>query len=340
MFIQKYKKMLRPIDVLFDSELADDANNDYVSGTRDNPTFSIYPAISDVVGVCVMYANIPFTYYVIDSTNNKFTFTSDGDTAKIITIPPGTYNSLTIAATLTNIIKSTSSILEQTGSKGFYVYVDSSTGRLVFANELDTDEEAEADGFSFIFDQDESPHKVLGYDPNVLYTADYALNHRDDNDKIFIGYKVEGSRTVNLTGPAQMFLNSDFGSAIYGSVRNQTNFKALLGFWPVNANYQGTIEYSRENPVMIPMSKTTLSKISLSLTLGNRTRFSDADNNEADFLELNGEAFQVGLRFYVSDNEAQQTHDSLGNAVTTMTNINRQSVFNPKKLKRGNVVMN
>jgi len=326
---------MKPVDVLFDSDLANDSGDIYVGGSRDSPNFNLFPALSDVKGVSLIYANVPFTYYVIDSTNNKFTFQVDGGGDTLITIPPGTYNSITIASTLENIIRANVTLTEDSASKGFYCYVDSTTGKLTFQNQTDTNDDTLASGYTIKFDQTESPHKILGFDPTT-YTATYVAGTTDDTDVPINSYVLTGERTVNLTGPAQMFLNSDLGSAIYGSVRNQSNFKGLLGFWPVNANYQGTIEYVREDPPIIPMSKTSISKINLSLTLGNRERYSNLNGQVNPYLQLNGEAFQVGLRFWLDNAGSEAEHnDSMGNAVMSAGGGHQSSVYKPKKqLKR------
>lgn len=58
---------VRPIDVLFDSGSV--VNQ---TGTPDAPLFIVSPQITDVIGYSLLWANIPFTYYVIDDTCNTF----------------------------------------------------------------------------------------------------------------------------------------------------------------------------------------------------------------------------------------------------------------------------
>lgn len=58
-----------PIDVIFDSSLLN-YNTPGINGSTDFPTFTMNPGIKDVIGMCVLWTNVPFSYYVIDNTNN------------------------------------------------------------------------------------------------------------------------------------------------------------------------------------------------------------------------------------------------------------------------------
>lgn len=72
------------------------------TGTADAPSFIINPQLTDVVGYALLWANIPFTYYVIDDTCNTFKFTDAAVTNQLITIAPGTYNAITLVEALSS----------------------------------------------------------------------------------------------------------------------------------------------------------------------------------------------------------------------------------------------
>ena len=119
------------------------------------------------------------------------------------------------------------------------------------------------------------------------------------------------------------------GSSVYGSIRNQVSSTPLLGFWPVNSNYQGTIEYTNQESEFFPMSKSNISTIKLWLTIGNRTTYHDGTNT-TNYLPLNGEAFQVGLKFYKVVPDEERRLDALGNSVTQSVDHQTGNVYNPQ----------
>lgn len=322
---------LAPVDIIFDSDEVD--NGQLVTGTKDNPVFTLMPSIEDCVGVAVTYANIPFTYYVIDNTNNQFTVEYNagaGNVGRVITLEPGSYNSVSIATQLK------AKLLPQK----FEVFVDSTNSKLVVY-----DIDSLYTSFRFVFNgtKPRALAKILGFSlsqSSVTTGIEVAATTNpfvDDADQILSVLNLQGAQVINLTGPSQMFLDSDFGSAIFGSVRNQAGNRGLLGFWPVNNNYQGIIEYINPNPEMIPMTSTNVGRLNLSLTIGNRTAYqSTATAPATAYLQLNGEPFQVGLRFWKKTSSGIENNDSLGNHSIGVTS-SAGRVFNPRKISRNEI---
>lgn len=62
---QKQPDRLQPVDIVFDSKSA---------LNQDNPVFTLDPPLDNVVGMNVQWVSAPFSYYVIDSTNNEFEY--------------------------------------------------------------------------------------------------------------------------------------------------------------------------------------------------------------------------------------------------------------------------
>lgn len=62
---QKQPDRLQPIDIVFDSKSA---------ANQDNPVFTLDPPLDNIVGMNVQWVSAPFSYYVIDSTNNEFEY--------------------------------------------------------------------------------------------------------------------------------------------------------------------------------------------------------------------------------------------------------------------------
>lgn len=304
--------MYAPIDVIFDS---DEVGSVQVGGTKDKPTYVLLPAIEDCIGVAVTYANVPFTYFVIDDTCNVLSLNGNS-----VTIIPGTYNSVNISTQLKSLFSAYISDIE--------IFIDSTTSKMVIYS-------LTATVFTVLFGSEQLA-KIFGF--NNLSNTSTTATFLNDSDTAVVGkHNVQGNKVANLTGPSQMFLDSDLGSGIFGSVRNQTGNRGLLGFWPINSNYQGTIEYINPNPEMIPMTKTKISRLNLSLTIGNRTSYGTAGSpgTNTNYLQLNGEPFQVGLRFWKKVEEGVEVNDQLGNRSYQVHSTPR--LYNPKKLKRNNV---
>ena len=312
--------MYAPIDVIFDSI---EVGTSQVGGSRDNPTFNLLPAIEQCVGIAVTYANVPFTYFVIDNTCNTFTIIDSLAVSRLVTLVPGSYNSVNIVTQLR------SAILKAGYVDTLEIFVDSTTSKLVIYKTSNI-----AAPFTIQFTTAETDlARLLGFPvgSTVSTTADVV----NDSDVILTGRSnLSGTNVVNLSGPSQMFLDSDLGASIFGSVRNQAGNRNLLGFWPVNSNYQGTVEYVNMNPEMIPMTAKNLSRLNLSLTIGNRPSY-NAKGVQTSYLQLNGEPFQIGLRFWVKVKEGVEVADSLGNRSIQVQSDPR--LYNPKRLKKSNM---
>lgn len=296
---------IEPIDVVLDSE--EIATSDQVTGTRDNPSFTINPPITECVGLAVLYASVPFTYYVIDRTCNSFELTYQS-TTYTCSMTPGTFNSTNVGGEL---IAAISRAADSTVAGSFTAYVDTTDNNFVIYNNT------AGSGISFTlnFNVLNSVYRTLGFNQSSYSSA--ATTFYDNSETAITKHRVIAPRVINLTGPGQMYLNSDLGGSLFGKVRNQTAAQGLLGFWPVNSNYTGTIETFRENPIMIPVGKSTITKINLKLLLGNRTEYDVSNTGILDHLPLNGESFQVAIRFFRAAAGERTVTDAAGNSTTT-----------------------
>lgn len=318
--------MYSPIDVIFDSSQVGTLQ---VTGTTDKPCFTLLPAIEDCVGVAVNYVNVPFTYFIIDGTNNQFYIRNNSIPTKYsCVLEEGSYNSINFCTQVKAAIAATNYPDE------LEIYVDTTNSKLVIYKLTNT-----ADAPTLNFDIFGGPElaRIMGFtgNSNHIYTGTTAtFFDESDNEMVGVG-NLKAGNVINLSGPAQMYLDSDLGSSIFGSVRNQAGNRGLLGFWPINCNYQGTIEYLNLNPDMFPMTRTKISRINLSLTLGNRTEYK-VNGKTSDHLQLNGEAFQVGLRFWKKINEGTENSDNLGNQSVSVQSSAGQ-IFNPKRFKKSSV---
>lgn len=280
----------RPIDVIFDS--ADQT----ITMTPDNPSFNIYPPLRDIVGMAVMWVNVPFTYNVIDDTSNLVSITDANGGPYNLYIKAGTYNITTIVQELNSLLTNVLAGLGTPQTNHYVWYVDNDSSKLVLYNTTAT-------AFSVTVGSG-SPLQALGMIAGTVNSQNQSLT--DNTFTTFTHQAVVFPRVVNLTGPNQMFLHSSLSSLAYGCVRSHTNKQDLIGFFPVNANYQGMIESLTGYPQMIPITRCNITTLSLYLTIGSRTQYSTYDlngnaNGTVNYLPLNGEGFQVCIRFYQQD---------------------------------------
>ena len=318
---------LEPVDVVFDGD--EIALSERVTGTRDNPIFNITPPITDCVGVALLYASIPFTYYVVDNTCNRFDLTYSSTTYEC-SLTPGTYNAQNIGGEfIAAILRGANS----TVSSAFLAFVDNTDMNFVVYNNT----AGSGTSFSLNFNITNSAYQILGF--NQTSYSSSTTTFYDNTETAISKHNIIAPRVINLTGPGQMYLNSDFGGNLFGKVRNQTAAQGLVGFWPVNANYTGTIETFRDNPMRIPVGRSTISSINLKLLLGNRTAYDNGDGRGIrDHLPLNGEAFKVAIRFFRLAASERITTDSAGNSTMTSTDSSKSSVYRPSSVTTRSIV--
>lgn len=266
-------------DRVFDSGRANNSN-------KNEPLIELATSIDDVVGVCLVSANIPFTYFVFDSTNNTFVLTV-ASTPYTITIPAQTVNTAELPLVFANAFSAagfTSSTTPTLASWQFFV--DNTTSQLVIYN-------TSATAFSVSFTGSTAAYDFLGFSATTYNSATVtSLGGINDNS----GVALTGSYTaivspyaINMSGEPQMFLHDRYiGPALNGAITNDTNASDIIGEFRVNTNYQGYITYENPSPIMYQTQIASVKKLNLYLTLGSRTTP----------LDLQGAKFQVKLRFF------------------------------------------
>src|SRR5688572_6427813 len=87
------------VEISLDSK--DGTATDVRFSRLDWPTFYFNQEFENIAAVKVIQAEIPFSYYVIDTYNNTFVlFESDGGSSATVTIPIGNYDATSLAAVL------------------------------------------------------------------------------------------------------------------------------------------------------------------------------------------------------------------------------------------------
>lgn len=298
---------LVPVDVILSSG---EANGESVVNL-DYPNF-IMDELRDVVGVTVLQASIPFSYYVFDNLTNQFKITVTGGSVPATgtytcTITPGSYNSINLIPQLTNAFTTASPSALAT----FRAWVDVTTSSLVIVN---TSGSGGAFTVNFAAPINSAANTLGFYNTSsVASVSTGSVPLLDNNEVSVTGNYVTSPFSVNLSGDNLLFLHSSLASSVYGTVRTHTQSSDILQFMTVNNNYQGMIEWVNPNPTeMKPMTRNTITKANFYFTLGFRTRF-QAGNVERQFLEFRGQTFQLALRFYqINDAKIDYVSNRLG----------------------------
>lgn len=332
---------LVPIDVILSSG---EANGESLINL-DAPVF-IMDEIRDVVGVTVMQASIPFSYYVFDNLTNQFKITVTGGSTPAqatytCTIVPGSYTSVSLVPQLTRAFQTAvngSNAVVDLSAAGFQAWVDTSTSTLVIYTT------GTSTTFNVNFTGVNSSQRIIGfYGGQTVNSTNAATTTLYDNNDIArtTGHYVISPFSVNLSGENLLMLHSSLAGSVYGTVRTHTNAADILQFVNVNNNYQGMIEWVNPNPTEHkPMTKTTLTRVSFYFTLGFRTRHRSGAT-ETQFLEFQGNPFQLVLRFYqVNDSKIDYMSNALGDrytrahAQTGSTQQPHQTKFQSKNKKK------
>lgn len=308
--------MSAPVDVIFDSNFADNSK-------KENPEYIMAPPLDNVVGYQVQWATVPFSYYVIDRYNNEFSFAikTGGDYVySTCRITPGSYNPQSLANEMKRMFATEVTSFPTVGAAiphggSMVVDVDNSNGRLImYNNNYDTTAVGNED-FRIQVDNEDLA-RILGFVRGVQYISVAEQLWRNGglvtNSADATTNKVAHIRApyiANLTYSSRLNLHGQFGGSSPGNSRTQDGNTDMFLTIPVLSNFSSFINYQNVGqPIMI--SRCSVSRISFYLTLGGRRFYAknslDYDTPSADlesttYLPLNGEGFQVCIRFLVDD---------------------------------------
>lgn len=214
----------------------------------------IFPNTSTVLDVVVDSIHLPNSMYLINSANNTFTITEDGQAAVDIVLTEGDYNAHTIAAELST--KCTTAL-----RKTYVVSYASNTDKLTFT-------QTEADSTFTVTMTAESPFDELGFLP--LATVEGTG-----------GAPVISVKPINLIGVDAIYLRSNLPNTNSYSSKTGT-FTHMIARVPVSVPFGEVIEaqgYSSWSVIM-PMG-AGISRIEIDLVdkNGNRINLNGLDWN-------------------------------------------------------------
>lgn len=251
-------------------------------GTNNKPSFTLSPSIPNILGAKLMSAQIPFTYYVVNQSNNAFYYQetqADGTVDNFqIALNPGHYNAEELAAHLQERLRA------YTLHPGLLVTYDPSLNKLVIRNPT------VGSNFAMIF----RDHPI---DPSYTFQhhlAPYLGFNTGTNASSDAG--AEGSRLIApnallITGPNYLYITTSFAGRLSNSIRVNSsirNERPIFAKIPVTVNPGGIILFNDTSPTFyFDMALDQISHIELSLIFGD----SGAE------VDLNGAPWSVVFEF-------------------------------------------
>lgn len=250
----------------------------YDTGDQNKATVVATQDIQGVLAISCLEAQIPFTFYPINSNNNIMrmrerttsAIPGSNDAYTTVTITPGYYNSSTIGLALTTAFSNA-------GLTGTYsVSYNSLTGKITIASSNRY--------FDILFTNEFSAKLCtvpLGFDP---YTQANVINVQTITPPHVI--QLGGPTWVLLRGTLGIGSGDTFVTCDDGTSRNMGNIIATI---PVNCQQGGTITWSNPAPRggFFKSAAETIKFGTFWLTSG-----------DDDYpLDLNGQPFQLKLGF-------------------------------------------
>ena len=214
--------------------------------------------IQNVVALKIISAEIPFSYYIFNSSNNTFTFSENGGTYNLVTIPIGNYTSSQMITELGTLLTAASTV-----GTTYVVTLNSNTEKLTISGTGGT-----MTSFSFTFGTstgtgNTSPRLYLGFPGGITNSS---------------GTSLITPNSINLSGPNYLYINSSIIGALcnlnlpYGAVNlGGGNSSVQMAKVQVNTNAFGTILYNDADPQywFHVGNISTFQTIDLYLTIGN-----------------------------------------------------------------------
>ena len=203
-------------------------NADIVSNSNYNfilPNLEI--ADGNYIYLSVQYANIPYSFYNINSTNNVLNYTLNS-VNYTITITSGNYN-------ITQLIASLKSLMT-----GFTISYNSITNKITFSHST----------YNFIFLASSTCQEILGFVKNTAYTSSsLALISRNCISLIPI-------KCINVVS----------NLLTYNINKSNPNKQSILCCVPVTTQPNSIIEYKNNNNFRSNLFINQISNITIKLT--------------------------------------------------------------------------
>ena len=337
-----------PIDVVLDSAETPISRS---GSPRDNPLFTLDPPIDNVVGLSVLTAQLPFSYYVVDAFTQQLEITIDGSTYRVY-LEMGSFTPSTISTMFQNVITFAYSsstpraggvemvsgggaVTDLNTEYGFRLLCDETNSRSVI---YISDSGEYTTSFTLNMDIAYSCRDILGFGAQSYASAQ--SNVFDSVDALIANtHNVVSTYTFNLSGPSYLFLHSSMAANLpFGAVRNLTTSTDMIQDVIVNQNYRGILQFVNNFPVKIPFTSTRITNFDLFWTLGTRTRFGLSQSAATTHVQLLGQPFQVKIRFYVKLQSVERSILNYGDRFTSsVSNTTGNRDLSNKRIRRDDV---
>jgi len=224
-------------------------SNNRVSGTASNFVYHFNATMSRVTEIILEAAQIPFSYYTVNSTNNVLRFNNDADG---IVIEPGNYTASSLRAELQTKIDAAFA------GQNSAVSYSPITSKLTIYKDV--------------------PFVLDAVDGNPNSTAAHMLGFQVDSVS---GTSATGDSVINLSGTNYLLMASDYlmKGVHHQTVYSNASYQNVLTTVPVNVSPGDLITFEPELPIRLS-SKTTM-------PVGDDIDFKLLDEN-CNEIDLNG----------------------------------------------------
>jgi|WetSurMetagenome_2_1015567.scaffolds.fasta_scaffold00451_20 hypothetical protein len=264
---------------------------EYEQGSKNRPKFQLRTPIQNVVGIKVVSATIPFSWYTVHTGNNTFTIvmkntTSGVYTATTITLTQGSYTASEMATELQSKINTA------LGGSLMAVTFSAITGKFTFTYTFSAPNHFWGLWFS---KYTTSPARMIGMLGTTVKNDTYAAGH--ETDATYINLAAIVSTTDVLTSPyvadlmdyQYIMLNGTLGGRLNQYVRTNglsTPDPVVIAKIPVAGQRFQLMQYTDDDPqYYYEFGNQTLQHMEFYLSTGYGE----------DIIDFNGLAFQVKL---------------------------------------------
>jgi len=249
------------------------------------PLYTIGRPISGIAALKVIEAEIPFSYYVVNESNNRFVVNENGGAFQpVITIPPGNYTASTLASTLQGLLNAATSYFASVSPTVYTVTYDNITGKFTFDLNITV---SMFTGFSFItYGAGPIALLGLGHFPDVI---NFSVNPTGLG---LFSYRLVSFFVAEVTGPNYLYINSNLQGQSVGfylpdSSWTRGQISPQIAKIPVTVNAGGVIFYKDPDPQkwFDVENQVNLVNIDIYCTLGNSPQK----------IDFNGVGFSIKL---------------------------------------------
>lgn len=304
----------RPVDMVFNSSDHDQGSS------RDAPRFQLAQPLQNVVGACVLWTMIPYSWYTIDRTCNTFEVTvstvrknaenQDETVVGTATLAlfPGTYDPSSLATEVKRAFASV--ILED--NLAFEVTFDTATARIIIYNVGLDVVDNQADTWFTVKIDNERLARMFGFVPGLTYKSSaqqifVAGQLRKMGDQIQFHAIRAPYQTNLMESPTLRVHSRTLAPLINIGATHPSGNSEIIAEVPLTGNFTSYM-FNQTNAAMIPISRTVIKEVDLFCRLGDRRIYAANSNSPVnndfiltDYIPFNDIDYTICIRFFVDD---------------------------------------